>query len=225
MFIIVILYVVPQYPRAVLHVLPLISFRQMKLTFCREKVSQKMDFFDLGCTTAYSSSEVYLFALKDLSVTYLSSSIIESRWERPDLRTASSLGQSISRLTFIHVCQQLPGLYKQPAQSCILHSRTICPSVYLEIPQAPQIHIPDRIDHVDSKPASHLYSHPEEMHHLPTGEEKHLRCFAHFYPSLKSNQDEICWNQFLSISSISLSHLDLFNSFLIALPALTIPQY
>lgn len=50
MFIIVILYVVPQYPRASLHELPLVIFRQMKLTPCGGKVCQKMDVFDLGHT-------------------------------------------------------------------------------------------------------------------------------------------------------------------------------
>ena len=50
MFIIVILYVVPQYPRASLHELPLVIFRQMKLTPCGGNVCQKMDVFDLGHT-------------------------------------------------------------------------------------------------------------------------------------------------------------------------------
>lgn len=49
-FIIVILYVVPQYPRASLHELPLVIFRQMKLTPGGGKVYQKMDVFDLGHT-------------------------------------------------------------------------------------------------------------------------------------------------------------------------------
>lgn len=54
----------PPYPRAALHALPLISFRQMKLTLGREKLCQKMVFFDLGHTTASSTSEVYFFGPK-----------------------------------------------------------------------------------------------------------------------------------------------------------------
>ena len=76
-FIIVILYVVPQYPRASLHELPLVILRQVKLTPCGGKVCQKIDVFDLGHTQAYFISEV--FALEDLSVISLSSSIIKAR--------------------------------------------------------------------------------------------------------------------------------------------------
>lgn len=194
-FIIVILSAAPRYAGVAVCAPPLASFRQVKLMLCGEKVCQKSDFFDLGPTCASSAPEVYLVFLKDSGLVCLGSSVIQARWEGPDLRAASSLVRSLG------VCPHGGPPSTQVSDSWAHASSPLRPPLsiperYIPVstcmpPEGPQIHrVPGR-RYLSAKPASHLCCKIKKCLPFQQEQERHPQPCARRYPPLKSFPNQV----------------------------------
>lgn len=127
-FVIVLLHVALQYPRAARVHLPLMSFRQMKLN-----IIQKTGFFDLGHTRAYSTAEVPPCPPQRIQVSSTGAAHLLRRgrngptWEL-SLFCRPPWASPFSWLTAIRTGQWLPASHPQPAQFA-----TLTPEQYIQI--------------------------------------------------------------------------------------------